>query len=106
MLGEQINAHASRAAVLLVSLALASVLGPSGVPAPVQSAAAQGTVRLEWLGHEFYRLTSPQGAVVLTSPWLSNPDGPVALDDLTRTDVILVPNSHNDDMGNPIEIAA
>ena len=43
--------------------------------------------------------------VVVTSPWLANPDGPVPLDALARTDVILVPNSHTDDMGNPIEVA-
>jgi len=66
----------------------------------------QGKVKIEWLGHEFYRLTSPKGVVVITSPWLTNLDGPVPLDSLARTDFILVPNSHSDDMGNPIEIAA
>ncbi|HLN87188.1 MAG TPA: hypothetical protein VK200_12010, partial [Candidatus Limnocylindrales bacterium] len=40
-----------------------------------------------------------------TSPWLANPDGPVPLAELARTDFILVPNAHNDDMGNPIEVA-
>src|SRR2546423_1470905 len=69
-------------------------------------AAGQGKVKVEWLGHEFYRLTSPNGVVVITSPWLANPDGPVPLNDLARTDFILVPNAHNDDMGNPTEIAA
>ncbi|HET8562529.1 MAG TPA: hypothetical protein VFM35_01525 [Candidatus Binatia bacterium] len=66
----------------------------------------QGKVKVEWLGHEFYRLTSPKGVVVITSPWLGNPDGPVPLDSLAKTDFILVPNAHNDDMGNPIEVAA
>ena len=70
------------------------------------AAFAQGKVKLEWLGHEFYRLTSPQGVVVITSPWLKNPDGPVSVEEVARTDFILVPNSHNDDMGNPIEIAS
>ena len=67
---------------------------------------AEGKVKVEWLGHEFYRLTSPKGVVVITSPWLANPDGPVPLEALARTDFILVPNAHTDDMGNPIEIAA
>src|ERR1044071_10037075 len=66
----------------------------------------QGKVKIEWLGHEFYRLTSPKGVVVITSPWLAKPDGPVPLNDLARTDFILVPNAHTDDMGNPLEIAA
>jgi len=57
------------------------------------------------LGHEFYRITSPEGVVALTSPFLDNADGPVPLDSLTRTDFVLIPNSHNDDMGNPIEVA-
>jgi L-ascorbate metabolism protein UlaG (beta-lactamase superfamily) len=43
---------------------------------------------------------------VITSPQLANPDGPVPLESLKRTDFILVPNAHNDDMGNPVEIAA
>ena len=43
---------------------------------------------------------------MLTSAQLANPDGPVPLESLKRTDIILVPNSHNDDMGNPLEIAA
>jgi L-ascorbate metabolism protein UlaG (beta-lactamase superfamily) len=54
----------------------------------------------------FFRLTSPQGVVVLTSPWLGNRDAPISLDQIERADIILVPSSHNDDMGNPVEIAA
>jgi L-ascorbate metabolism protein UlaG (beta-lactamase superfamily) len=71
------------------------------VPAPT---AAPGKVKLEWLGHEFYRFTSPNGVVVVTSPWLGNPDGPVPKESLARTDIILVPNAHNDDMGQPEEV--
>ena len=36
----------------------------------------QGKVKIEWLGHEFYRLTSPKRVVVITSPWLPTPMGP------------------------------
>ena len=86
---------------LLVGGLVASTVGLAQTPA-----GGQGKVKIEWLGHEFYSLTSPKGVVVVTSPWLANPDGPVALDSLARTDFILVPNAHNDDMGNPIEIAA
>ncbi|MGO4676608.1 MBL fold metallo-hydrolase [Bosea sp. 2YAB26] len=86
-----------------ISLAFGVVLSAAAL---AQSAQEGGKVKVEWLGHEFYRLTSPKGIVVLTSPWLGNPDGPIALADLTPTDFILVPNAHNDDMGNPIEIAA
>jgi len=86
---------------LVVGCLVASPVGFAQTPAD-----GQGKVKIEWLGHEFYRLTSPKGVVVITSPWLANPDGPVPLESLARTDFILVPNAHNDDMGNPIEIAA
>ncbi len=109
MLGTRSINVGSRAAVLLVSAILASFLLSSGFP-PHTQANAQGTVKLEWLGHMFYRLTSPQGVVVLTSPLLGNADGPVLLDELVRTDIILIPNSHDfgidDDIGNPTEVAA
>src|SRR4051794_2436856 len=94
----------SRAAIVLVG-ALLAVAVASGPPAE-RGQAARSLVQVEWLGHEVYRLTSSSGVVVVTSPWLANPDGPIAVEDLARTDVILVPNAHNDDMGNPIEVAA
>lgn len=91
--------------LLTLAFLLAS-LGGSPAGFAQTPAAEPGKVKVEWLGHEFYRLTSPKGVVVITSPWLANPDGPVPLDDLARTDFILVPNAHTDDLGNPIEIAA
>ena len=96
--------HVSRT-VLASGLVLASLVA-SPVGFAQGPTAEQGKVKVEWLGHEFYRLTSPKGVVVITSPWLDNPDGPISLDELARTDFVLVPNAHNDDMGNPIEIAA
>ena len=86
--------------VLTLVLGVASSVGFAQAPAE-----RQGKVKIEWLGHEFFRLTSPKGVVVITSPWLDNRDGPVPLESMARTDFILVPNAHNDDMGNPIEIA-
>ena len=91
---------------VVVMLGIVLVSSGASTLGYAQSSAVQGKVKIEWLGHEFYRLTSPKGVVIITSPWLANPDGPVALNELARTDFILVPNAHNDDMGNPIEIAA
>ncbi len=90
----------------LVAGLLAACVYPSSHGNAQAQTGGQSKVKIEWLGHEFYRFTSPNGIVVITSPWLANPDGPVAVGDLARTDFILVPNAHNDDMGNPIEIAA
>lgn len=101
---ESRNIKGIRSAIFALGSLIIGIFIP--VFAIAQTAGAGGKVKVEWLGHEFYRITSPNGIVVLTSPWLGNPDGPVALADLTRTDFLLVPNAHNDDMGNPIEIAA
>src|SRR6266511_1807444 len=66
--------------------------------------ASQDGVHVEWLGHMFFRITSPSGLVVLTSPWVQNPDSPVTLDTVGRADIILVPDAHNDDIGQAFEI--
>jgi L-ascorbate metabolism protein UlaG (beta-lactamase superfamily) len=98
------NLITRRAAGIFLSLGL---IAGAAAPALAQTPpASTGKVKVEWLGHEFYRFTSPNGVVVITSPWLTNPDGPVTLDELAKTDFILVPNAHNDDMGSPVEIAA
>ena len=104
MFGAQLIRLISRS-VLTVSL-LGGALAALPVGFAQTPADGQGKVKIEWLGNEFYRLTSPKGVVVITSPWLDNRDGPVPLDSLARTDFVLVPNSHRDDMGNPIEVAA
>jgi L-ascorbate metabolism protein UlaG (beta-lactamase superfamily) len=96
---------ASRVATLLLSISLAILLAVTAIGASSEAASAQGTVKLEWLGNLFYRLTSPNGVVVLTSPQLINQGDTVLLDEVVRTDIILSPNSHNDDMGNAVEIA-
>jgi L-ascorbate metabolism protein UlaG (beta-lactamase superfamily) len=90
-----------------VCLALAAaLLGPLGATpkASAQSDGSQGTVTMEWLGHMFFRFTSPRGVVVMTSPWLLNPDSPLTLDEVDRADILLVPNGHPDDQGNALEI--
>jgi len=106
MLGVRSVHRAVRPAVLLVGVILATLAVSLGVPASSGAQTAQSGVTLEWFGHMVYRITSPQGQVVITSPWLENPDGPVELSELARTDIVLVPNAHNDDMGSPIELAA
>src|SRR5262245_10379292 len=106
MLGIQSIRRAIRLAVLLVGAIMVTLAVLGGVPTPSSAQTAQGGITLEWLGHMVYRITSLQGVVVVTSPYLDNPDGPVELSELARTDIVLVPNSHNDDMGSPIEVAA
>lgn len=71
-------------------------------PAHAQSA----TVKLEWLTWSFFRFTSPNGKVILTNPFMAgNPDAKVSLAEITRADLILVPNGHGDEIGQAADIA-
>ncbi len=95
-----------RLTALLALLVLPSTGNVAIAHTPAQS---QDQVTVEWLGHMFFRFTDPNGTVVLTSPWLDpegNRDVPISLEHLERADILLVPNSHGDDLGNPTEISA
>jgi L-ascorbate metabolism protein UlaG (beta-lactamase superfamily) len=92
--------------LLLAVSALLAGVALRAQPSPAQAPSSEDTVQLEWLGWMFFRLTSPSGQVVLTSPYLLNPDSPYTLDDLDRVDLILVPNAHGDDMGQTLDIAS
>ena len=63
------------------------------------------TVKMEWLSWSHFRFTSPTGKVVLTNPWVTNPDSPVKLDDIKQADLILVADGHRDEIGETPEIA-
>jgi L-ascorbate metabolism protein UlaG (beta-lactamase superfamily) len=67
--------------------------------------AQSGPVKLEWLSWSIFRLTSPTGKVVLTNPFVNNPDSPVKAGDFPRVDVILVADGHGDEVGSTHEIA-
>jgi L-ascorbate metabolism protein UlaG (beta-lactamase superfamily) len=65
-------------------------------------------ITLEFLGHSHYRLTSPSGKVVVTNPYVTgNPDAAVTLDEAKalRTDLIVVADGHQDEVGQTVEIA-
>ncbi len=68
--------------------------------------AQAATVKVEWLGWSFFRFTSPTGKVILTNPFITgNADAAVKLEDVTRADLILVPNAHRDEIGDTVAIA-
>src|SRR3990172_9395201 len=70
------------------------------------SAQAQsGSVKLEWLSWSIFRFTSPQGKVVLTNPFVANPDSPVKVNDFPKVDVIVVADGHADEVGSADQIA-
>jgi len=99
----RVTAVALLVASVVLLLALAAVLGPQSGPLPVE---AQGQVRMEWLGHMFFRFTSPNGTVILTTPNFRDGPAPISLADLGRVDLMLIPNGHSDDRGEVLAIAA
>ena len=62
-------------------------------------------VKMEWLGWSHFRFTSPTGKVILTNPFITNPDSPVKLDDITQANLIVAADGHPDEIGSTIEIA-
>jgi L-ascorbate metabolism protein UlaG (beta-lactamase superfamily) len=68
--------------------------------------------RLEWLGWQFFRLTSPGGKIILFNPSLNDPkavfvnrESPLNLEQIDRVDLILISSGHADDQGMAAEIS-
>jgi L-ascorbate metabolism protein UlaG (beta-lactamase superfamily) len=72
---------------------------------PILAPAQSGPVKMEWLSWSIFRFTSPGGKVVLTNPFVTNPDSPVKVADFPKVDVILVADGHGDEVGSTDEIA-
>ncbi|MGH7362422.1 MAG: MBL fold metallo-hydrolase [Candidatus Methylomirabilales bacterium] len=73
--------------------------------APNPAAAQAAPVKMEWLSWSIFRLTSPAGKVILTNPFVTNPDSPVKAGDIEKADIILVADGHPDEVGSAAEIA-
>jgi L-ascorbate metabolism protein UlaG (beta-lactamase superfamily) len=68
-------------------------------------AAVSGPVKMEWFSWSIFRFTSPGDKVVLTNPFVTNPDSRVKVPDFPKVDVILVADGHLDEVGSTHEIA-
>lgn len=71
---------------------------------PAMAQAPSGAVKMEWLSWSIFRFTSPTGKVVLTNPFVMNPDSAVKVNDFPKVDVILVADGHADEVGSAAEI--
>jgi len=67
--------------------------------------AAGNPVKIEWFSWSIFRMTSPSGKVVLTNPFVTNPDSPVKVENFPKVDIILVADGHQDEVGSAAEIA-
>ena len=92
------------AAAALLGSGLRRAAAQEATPVP-GTPPAGGEVALEWLGWSHFRFTSPAGKVILTNPFVDNPDSPVAVEDITEADLIYAPDGHGDEIGSTVEIA-
>lgn len=69
------------------------------------ASAQQKPVTLEYFSWSIFRLTSPSGQVILTNPFVTNPDSPVKVEDFPKVDAIVVADGHQDEVGSSAEIA-
>ncbi|MBI4310500.1 MAG: MBL fold metallo-hydrolase [Chloroflexi bacterium] len=77
--------------------------GPAAQPEAVETA---GVPTLEWFGWSHFRITSVNGTVIHTNPFITgNPDASITLNDIQKANLILVPNGHGDELGDTIAIA-
>ena len=67
--------------------------------------AQQKPVTLEYFSWSIFRLTAPSGEVILTNPFVTNPDSPVKVVDFPKVDGIVVADGHRDEVGLTDEIA-
>jgi L-ascorbate metabolism protein UlaG (beta-lactamase superfamily) len=89
-------------------LSVLALIAVTGLSSPAALAQAAGVVRLEWSTWSFFRMTSPGGKVIITNPFITgNPDAAAGLklEEISKADVILVPNGHRDEIGDTVEIA-
>ncbi len=62
-------------------------------------------VTLEYFSWSIFRITAPSGEVILTNPFVTNPDSPVKVADFPKVDGIVVADGHRDEVGSTDEIA-
>lgn len=81
-------------------------------PAAAEAQPTAAPAKLEWLGWQFFRVTSPGGKVILFNPALNDPraafrntESPTSLEDIDAADLILPADGHADDQGMAVDIA-
>lgn len=60
---------------------------------------------MEWFGWSMFRFTTVDGTVIWTNPFVTNPDSPITVSDVTKADLLLIPDGHGDEVGQAVDIA-
>jgi len=81
----------------------AVIIGALALLAP-RAEAQTAPVKMEWLSWSHFRFTSPGGKVILTNPFVANPDSPIKAADILKADIILIADGHGDEVGSADEI--
>ncbi len=63
--------------------------------------------KITWLGHATFKITSPQGKIILIDPWTNgNPACPDELKRIEKVDLMFITHGHFDHIGDAVSIAA
>ncbi len=63
-------------------------------------------VQITWLGHATFKITTPQGKVILIDPWTQgNPACPDEYKHIDDVDLMLISHGHSDHAGDAVSIA-
>lgn len=62
-------------------------------------------MRIEWLGHPAFKITSNKGTVIYLDPFITgNPVCPITVDEIVGADIIGVTHGHRDHLGDALKI--
>lgn len=79
---------------------------PSVDAAPVSSRAALQGLKVTWLGHSTFSMTTPKGVRLLFDPFIANnPSCPAAAKRIGKIDLILITHGHSDHCEDAAAIA-
>lgn len=59
---------------------------------------------IRWLGHSAFEITTSNDKSIFIDPWIDNPSSPIHLDNISKSDLILVTHDHFDHVGNTVDI--
>ena len=60
---------------------------------------------IRWFGHAMFQVVSPTGKILYVDPWVEgNPSCPTTLQEIDRTDLVLVTHNHFDHAGQTVQL--